>query len=84
MSQDIDDPKKGVAYCNQRIRKLEEMAETARLSGDMALAAKCEGHIVAWAELLQHWVRMDYQTGGQNEDISKALSNKGKKSRLNA
>lgn len=83
MSTDIDDPKKGVAYCNQRIRKLEEMAETARLAGDNQLAAKCEGHIVAWAELLQHWVRMDFQQGGGPSDISKELSKTGKKSRVN-
>ena len=81
---DIDTPAKAIEFCNKKIRRLEEMSETARLGGDIVTASRCEGHIVKWADILQHYIRQNWQESGGPLDVSKALSNKGKKSRVNA
>lgn len=92
---DIDTPEKAIAYLNARIRKLEEIGETAKMDAEkpdltarerqmaLATASRCQGHIIKLMDILQHYMRQDWQQGGGPEDISKALSNKGKKSRVN-
>ena len=84
MKEEIDDAKKGIAYCNDRIRKLEEAVVEAKSKDDIVVASRLEGHIVKWMELLQNYVRMDWQQGGQSTDASTALSKTQKKSRVHA
>ena len=81
---DIEDAKAGIEYCNARIRKLEEMVVEAKAKDDIVVASRLEGHLVKWMELLQNYVRMDWQQGGQSTDASTALSKSQKKSRVNA
>ena len=76
MSDDITDPVAGVAYCNKHIKKLEQMVEEAQAKGDYVSAMKGEGHLVAWTEQLQHYIRMKFQQGMETEDISKSAKKK--------
>ena len=81
---DIDTPEKAIEFINKKIRRLEEMSETARLRDDLATASRCEGHIVKWADILQHFIRQNWQQSGGPVDVSKELSKTNKKSRVNA
>ncbi len=77
----INDPKKAIEFINRKIARLSEMSETAKLNDDIATASRCEGHIVKYMDILQHFIRQDWQQSGGPEDASKAISQRGKKSR---
>ncbi len=70
----IEDARAGIAFANKKIALLEEMSAEARKQGDLKTSAKCEGFIYEWTELLQQYLRMNWQQGGQSTDASKGVS----------
>lgn len=70
----VTNPKEGIEYANNRIKLLEEMSKAAREKGDLATSSRCEGHIVKWAQILQFFIRQDWQMGGSSTDASKGIS----------
>ena len=81
----IQTPKEGIAYANDRIKGLELIVKEARKQVEnsttareaiiaLGTASRCEGHIVKWMEILQNYIRMDYQTGGLQTDASRGIS----------
>ena len=73
-STNITNPKEGIEYCNKQLRICEELEQKCLDKGDIATAAKYGGWKVKWAELLQHYLRQDWQMGGLSSDASKGIS----------
>ena len=78
---DIDDPKKGIEFCNRHIVKIERhvaeiesLMETVNDEGAKVklgtLIAKYEGHLVKWTEELEHFIHQAYQQGLTKTDVT--------------
>lgn len=76
VDEEIDNPVKGVEYCNKHLRAVQEIIDAAKAKGDLATAMKGEGWLVQWVEQLQHFQRMKFQQGMETEDISKSAKKK--------
>jgi hypothetical protein len=66
----------------EQAKKQVENSETSR-EAIIALgtASRAEGHLVKWMEILQNYIRMDYQTGGLQTDASKGVSHYSERQR---
>ena len=83
MSDDIDNPEKGIAFANEMIRKYRERSEEARIKEDFALASKYDFYLTKWADILQHFIHENHAEGGDSTDLGNEVR-KRKKVRVNA
>lgn len=81
MTNDIDDPEKGIAFANEMIRKYRERSEEARIKEDFQLASKYDFYLTKWADILQHFIHENHAQGGDKTDLGDT-GRKRKKMRL--
>ena len=79
---EIDDAIKIIAWCNENIRQTKEMMDAARKDGDITTAAKLNGQLIGWTEMLEKANFQKFQQGMATSDATK-LANR-KKVRVNA
>lgn len=84
MTDDIDNPEKGIEFANEMIRKYRERSEEARLKEDFALASKYDFYLTKWADILQHFIHENHAQGGDTTDLGKNVRARSKKVRINA
>ena len=84
MSEQIDDAVKGVAWVNKNIAETEmaialvkKKIEEDPTDGDALKAlSRLEYTKLKWGELLQKWTYQKFQTGKDEEDITKGARRK--------
>ena len=68
MAQDlVDDPVKGVAFCNENIKAIE--AEMADADPDVRL--KLRNQLLGFTELLEKFIHQKNQQGYDTQDVAK-------------
>jgi len=78
LTDDVDDPKKGVAFANEMIRKYRKHSEEARLAGDTALASKYDFYLTKWADILQHFIHEVRSAGMDKTDLGDTVRKRNK------
>ena len=72
----IDDPAKGIAYCNKHIKTIEDAIVIAKKDEDIRAIAKLEGHLLGWTELLQKYIFQQFQMAKGKQDLTKHIQDK--------